>query len=333
MHNSVTLATIQNIHHRGSHVPLDTQAQFFLEQVKRANSPPLHSLGAEKAREAYAQRPDYLAPEYVELWRVENRCISIEDQPSIPVRIYTPQEPQQPLPILVFYHGGGMVIGTLDSYDTLCRQLAKQANYIVVSVDYRLAPEHKFPAAVEDAYAALVWAYNNAQTIGGNPDSIVVGGDSAGGNLAAVSAIIARDNQTMSLQAQLLIYPATAPKADSASQLSFAEGYFLERETILWFHNSYIRNDLDRNDYRYAPLIAPSLSQLPPALVIVAGYDPLRDEGAAYAQRLQDSGVEVELSEYSGMFHPFVSLAGVLDEGKRAIEECAAMLRHYAVKK
>jgi acetyl esterase len=309
-------------------MPLAPQAEHFLNIVNASGNPPLHTLGAEKAREAHENRPDYLAPEWVSMFRVLEHVIETPDT-DIPVRSYQAIEAKHPLPILVFYHGGGMVIGTLDSYDTLCRQLASQSECIVVSVDYRLAPEYKFPTAVNDAYAALEWTLSHAHNFGGDPSNIAVGGDSAGGNLAAVVAIMARDHSLNAIKFQLLIYPATAPHANSASHFTFAKNYFLERDTVLWFHNSYIQSDKDREDFRYAPLIADSLRNLPPALVIVAAYDTLRDEGVAYAERLQESGVSVELQEYDGMFHPFVSLAGILDEGKRAITASANALRFY----
>ncbi|MFT5421870.1 MAG: acetyl esterase [Candidatus Endobugula sp.] len=309
-------------------MPLDPQAKIFLDQVKTLANPSLHTLGAIKAREAFAERPALLAPEWVPMAAVVNRTIDTPDI-SIPVRIYTPIESTDLLPVFIFYHGGGMVIGTLDSYDTLCRQLASQSGCIVVSVDYRLAPEHKFPAAVDDAFAALVWTLAQAHSFGGDHSTIAIGGDSAGGSLAAVVAIMARDAPLPAIKFQLLIYPATAPHADSASHLAFANGFFLERETVLWFHHCYLRADKDREDFRYAPLIANTLRELPPALVIVATYDTLRDEGVAYAERLQASGVTVELQEYDGMFHPFVSLAGILDEGKRAITAAAKALREH----
>ena len=305
---------------------LDPQAKAFLDHINGLVREPLHVLGAVKAREAYADRPDALGPKWRSVFAVQDRLINEAEQ-AIPLRIYTPIDSEQPLPVLLFYHGGGMVIGTLDGYDTLCRQLAVHSGCIVVSVDYRLAPENKFPAAVEDAYAALVWVQEHAERFNGDAQCIAVGGDSAGGNLAAVVAILARDNHLPGLVFQLLIYPATASYADSASHRRCSEGYFLERPTVLWFHNSYIRCDSDRQDFRYAPLITESLRDLPPALVIVAGYDPLRDEGVAYAQRLRDSGVGVQLQEYPGMFHPFVSLAGVLDAGQHAIEYSAQALK------
>jgi acetyl esterase len=309
---------------------LDPQAKAFLDLVNviAASKPPMHELGAVKAREVAEERPDHLSPEFVEIYKVEDRILE-EQGLKIPSRIYTPTKTEALLPVFMFYHGGGMVIGTLDSYDTLCRQIAHQAQCIVVSVDYRLAPENKFPAAVDDSYAALCWLVNNAETIQADPNNIAIGGDSAGGSLTAVCALLARDNQLSNLQGQILIYPATAPHADAESHFTFAKGYFLERETVLWFHNCYIRNDDDRKDFRYAPLIAEDHSNLPPALVIIAGYDTLRDEGIAYAEKLQAAGCQVELQEYKGMFHPFVSMAGILDDGKKAISEVAKSLRSF----
>lgn len=309
-------------------MPLHPQAKAFLDQVNAAKKTPFHELGAVKAREVYAERPPELAPEWVEVFQVEDQILETAVG-SIPVRCYTPVESEELLPVLVFYHGGGMVIGTLDSYDTLCRQLAVQSGCLVVSVDYRLAPENRFPAAVEDAYHALAWVVEHAAEIGGDPKRIAIGGDSAGGSLTAVVGLLARDHKLTRLTCQLLAYPATAAYADMPSHFKNAKGYFLERETILWFHESYIRSDRDRQDFRYAPLIADSLADLPPAMVIVAGYDNLHDEGVSYAERMRASGVEVELLEYEGMFHPFLSMAGILDDGKDAITRLANYLKQH----
>lgn len=312
-------------------MPLTPQAQSFLNVVNQLPKTAFHRLpdmqAAAEIRRMHEERPAYLAPEWVSMHSVQN--LSTDHQNPIPLRVYTPINTDSALPVLVFYHGGGMVIGTLDSYDTLCRQIAKQSGCIVVSVDYRLAPEHKFPAAVEDAFNALLWVSEHAKELQADPQKIAIGGDSAGGNLAAVVAILAKKQLTTPLKCQILIYPATAPHADSKSHMECANNYFLERETVLWFHKTYIRSDKDREDFRYAPLIAEDLTGLPPALVIVAQYDTLRDEGVAYAKRLQQSYVKTTLSEYKGMFHPFVSLAGILDEGKAAITEVANTIREY----
>jgi len=311
-------------------MPLDPQAKELLDIVNAFRTKGFHEIGAEKARESYNSRPANLSPEWIEVFKLINQTIE-HNRLCIPIRIYIPIESSEPLPVFTFYHGGGMVIGSLDSYDTLCRQIAVQSGCIIVSVDYRLAPENKFPAAVEDAYAALEWVSQHANTFNGDANRLAIGGDSAGGSLAAVVSILARDSQIINIQFQLLIYPATAPHADHESQLKFAKGYFLERPTILWFHECYIRDDSDRLDFRYAPLITKDLSRLPPAFVIVADHDPLRDEGVAYANRLKEHGVEVTLEEYQGMFHPFLSLAGVLDQGKQAIADCADKLRTHFI--
>jgi acetyl esterase len=309
-------------------MPLHPQAKVFLDIVNVSNRTPLQTLGALQAREAYAERPDDLAPPWVAVDSVEDRIIQ-QPHTSIPTRIYTPKKASTPLPICIFYHGGGMVIGSIEGYDTLCRQICVQSDCIIVSVDYRLAPEHKFPAAIDDAYAAFLWVRQHAEDFCGDNNNIAVSGDSAGGSLAAVVSITARDQNIAGIKCQVLIYPATAPHADSPSHLAFAKGYFLERDTVLWFHASYIRSDKDREDFRYAPLIAEDLSHLPPALVVVAAYDTLRDEGVAYANRLAASAVDVTLQEYAGMFHPFLSLAGVLDDGKKAITLLANYLHQH----
>jgi acetyl esterase len=194
--------------------------------------------------------------------------------------------------VMVWLHGGGHVVGSLTSYDALCRMLALEADCIVVSVDYRLAPEHKFPAGVDDCIAALVWAGAHAAEIGGDPDRIAVGGDSAGGNLAAVCAILARDRGFPRLVFQLLVYPRTAPDEELPSHYTYAEGHLLTRRAILWFHEHYRASDADRGDFRYAPLLCPDLTRLPPALVIVGECDPLRDDGITYARALRPAAAK-----------------------------------------
>jgi len=306
-------------------MPLHPQAKEFLNAINSVPRTPLPTLGAASARKSYAERPKNLAPTWIAVWSVEDRIIE-QNAVSVPVRIYTPYESATKLPVFIFHHGGGMVIGNIAGYDTLCRQLCMQSGCIIISVGYRLAPEHKFPTAVDDAYAAFEWITKNTEQFNGDEQRIAIGGDSAGGNLAAVVTLLARKSNNQSIRFQVLIYPATAPHANSKSHLRYAKDYFLERDTVLWFHRSYLRSDEDRKDFRYAPLIADTLIGLPPALVIVAKYDTLRDEGVAYADRLTRSGVDTTLIEYSGMFHPFVSLAGILDDGQRAITEISHML-------
>ena len=230
--------------------------------------------------------------------------------------------------MLVFFHGGGWVICDLDSHDSLCRSFANRACCVVVSVDYRLAPEHKFPAAVEDAYAATQWVANNASRINGDPTRIAVGGDSAGGNLAAVVAIMARDHNKPSLKYQLLIYPATdVSSTNTDSYRNYADGYFLTKGDGEWFCHHYLNCAEDRLNPSVSPLLTPDLSRLPPALVITAGFDVLRDEGESYAKRLKEAGVSVKCTRYEGMIHGFMSMDGLLDQARNGIEEASTALR------
>ena len=308
-------------------MPLDTQVEALLEAAKKANVAELWQLSPDDARAEYRRRTERLMMD-VDIHRFEDRDI---DGPggSIPIRIYTPRElaSGEKLPVLVWFHGGGYVIGDLDTHDSACRALANETDCIVVAVDYRLAPENKFPAAVDDCFAAFKWVIKNAPAINADGARVAVGGDSAGGNLAAVVSILARNAGLPNIVFQLLIYPVTAPEPETKSHHAFAEGYLLTRKTITWFFTHYIRNSKDTKDFRYAPLEADDLSSLPPALVIVAGYDPLRDEGVEYAEALIHAGNRVRLSNYEGMVHGFYLMGGMVDASRRAISESAAMLR------
>ncbi|MGH8632000.1 MAG: alpha/beta hydrolase [Burkholderiales bacterium] len=308
-------------------MPLDPQAQHVIDLVRKANAPEFWQLTPEQAREQYRLRVDKLKVREP-IHRTEDRRVPGPGS-HLPLRIYYPREPKpgEKLPVLVWYHGGGFVIGDLETHDSACRMLANQADCIVVAVDYRLAPEYKFPAAVDDSEAALRWVALHAAEFGGDANRIAVGGDSAGGNLAAVVAILARNAGHPKLALQLLIYPATAPEPETSSHRKFAEGYVLTRNTIVWFYKQYLRSPKDANDFRYAPLVADDLSNLPPALVLVAGYDPLRDEGVDYAKRLIESGNRVRLANYEGMIHGFYLMGGAVDAAKRAVAESAGMLR------
>ncbi len=305
---------------------LDPQIEYVLELVKNAGYPELCDLSPAEARAQFEQTVTALDAEPAEILDSGDQTVDGPRGP-IPVRIYRPRASDTALPVLLWLHGGGFVIGGLESYDSICRALATRADCIVVSVDYRLAPEHPFPAAPEDCYAALQWTAARAHEFGGDPARIAVAGDSAGGNLSAVTAIAARDGDGPDLVFQLLVYPCTAPAPDTASHHDFAEGYLLTRRNIEWFYSLYTPNPADRRDPRYAPLLCPDLSGLPPALVIVAGHDPLRDEGIAYAERLQEAGVAVELTNYTGMIHGFYSMAGAVDAGRAAIDQSAKALR------
>ena len=303
-------------------MPLDPQAQTFLDQLAALNAPPINQLPPELARQEPRALLGLAQPEPVA--EVENRTIP-GPQGDIPVRIYTP-EGNGPFPVLVFFHGGGWVICDLDTHDEACRSLANGTPCIVVSVDYRLAPEHKFPAAVDDCYAAAQWAARNAASLNGDSSRIAVGGDSAGGNLTAVIAQLARDRGEPSLVFQLLIYPAVNFNADTPSSRENADGYFLTRDDMIWFMNHYLNSPDDKNSPLASPALTADLSGLPPALVITAEYDPLRDEGEQYGQKLKDAGVPVTTSRYNGMIHGFVTLPG-FDQGKRARAEASVALR------
>ena len=308
-------------------MPLDIQARTLLDAAKAAGVPEMWELTPAMARAEYLKRTAKVKPK-VDIWKVEDRQIP-GPLGSIGVRIYTPRavDDSELLPILVWYHGGGFVIGDLDSHDAACRALSNQADCLVVAVDYRLAPEHKFPAAVIDCEAALKWVAESASDFGGDRAKIAVGGDSAGGNLAAAVALLARDNGGPKLCFQLLIYPCVAPEPETRSHHQFAEGYLLTRKTITWFYEQYLRTSKDIRDPRYAPLGADDLSSLPPALVIVAGYDPLRDEGVDYARALIEAGNQVSLSNYEGMIHGFYLMGAVIDMANKAIEESVIHLK------
>ena len=307
---------------------LDPQIDHILGLVKKAAYPELWELSPVQARAQLAKTMPILDAKPVAVHAWADRFIAAQNR-FIPVRVFTPRPTisGELLPVLIWLHGGGFVVGSVQIYDSICRLLAKQSDCIVVSVDYRLAPEYKFPAGVEDCFAVLCWLGANAAEIGGDSSRLVVAGDSAGGNLAAVTAILARDAGGPNIALQVLIYPGTAPYPESASHYEFAEGYFLNRKTIQWFYQHYLRCESDRGDFRFAPLLTRHLRSLPPALVIVAGYDPLRDEGIEYATRLQAAGNVVDLSNYHTMTHAFFSFSGAVDVSKQAIEQVAMTVR------
>jgi acetyl esterase len=303
---------------------IDPQVGAFLEELKRMESPPFHQLTPKQAR-AIAAANAKLGDPPEPVARIENHCVEGHGG-VIPVRVYVPKG-SEPLPVFVYYHGGGWVVGDVDTHEPLSTAIANAAGCIVVSVDYRLAPEHKFPAAVDDAYAAARWVAESAGLFGGDPKRLAVGGDSAGGNLAAVVALMARDREVFQPMLQVLIYPVTDHNFHTPSYLENAEGYLLTREDMRWFWGHYLAHDED-GDHPYAsPLRAKSLSGVAPALVITAEYDPLRDEGEAYAARLRSAGVPVTLSRYEGMIHAFIRLTHRFDKAREAIGEVAEALR------
>lgn len=305
-------------------MPLDPQAKALLDSMAAMGMPPMHTIPIEQIRqwtivgEAILGKPEPVGT-------VEDREIP-GPAGQIPIRICTP-EGTGPFPVLVYFHGGGWVLGNIQSADPICRTLTNKARCITVSVEYRLAPEHKFPAAPEDCYAATQWVAGHAPDFNGDPARIAVGGESAGGNLAAVVSLMARDRGGPKLVYQLLIYPATGSGPDTPSMRENAEGYMLTREDGKWFLNHYLSSEADRQNPYLAPLKATDLHGLPPALVITGEFDPLRDEGEYYAARLRDAGVPVTTTRYDGMIHGFVNFAGMLDKGKLALDEAARALR------
>ncbi len=307
-------------------MPLDPQAQVYLDQMAALNAPPLYALTPELVRQGTRAQLDMLGEQSEPIAHVENRTIP-GPAGEIPVRIYTP-EGSGPFPVLVYFHGGGWVICDLDTHDGLCRSLANGASCIVVSVDYRLAPEHKFPAAPEDCYAATQWVAEHAAQLNGDPSRIAVGGDSAGGNLTAVVTQMARDRGGPALVFQLLIYPATNFAADTPSLRENGAGYFLTKQDMDWFMNHYLNSDEDKRNPLASPLLTADLHDLPPALLITAEYDPLRDEGELYGQQLKEAHVPVTISRYAGMMHGFVGMATMpFDKGTQATAECVQALR------
>ena len=302
-------------------MPLDPQAQAVLEATAALGLPPNHTVSAQEARANAKLRPRAPGPEVA---KVEDRNIPGPGG-EIPVRIYTP-EGSGPFPVLVWFHGGGWVLGDLENADGVSRHLTVGTRCVVVSVDYRLAPETKFPGPADDCYAATQWAAQNAASINGDPAKIAVGGDSAGGNLATVICLMARDRQGPSLAFQLLVYPVTMRDFETVSYEENADGYSLTRDSMLWFWDHYLASEADASNPYAAPMQAESLKGLPPALVITAEFDPLRDEGEDYAHRLQDEGVSTKCTRYDGMMHGFFGAPAVLDKAKQAINEASAAL-------
>ncbi len=309
-------------------MPIDPQVQAFLDDIARLGLPQLHELPPTKARALAAADPESFGPAEP-VAETHDRTIPGPNG-DIPIRIYVP-EGTGPFPVFVYFHGGGWVVGSVATHDATCRQMANAAGSIVVSVDYRLAPEHKFPAAVDDAYAATAWVFDNAKSLGADPRRVALGGDSAGGNLAAAVCLMARDRGSFCPVLQVLIYPILDYNLNTPSYLENAEGYVLTRATMEWFWECYLEEEEDGSHPHASPLRAEDLSGLPAALVITAEYDPLRDEGEAYAARLREAGVPVTLTRYDGMIHAFFRRTAQFDKAKAAMREVAdAMKRAFA---
>ena len=311
---------------------LDPESQRLLDLAAAANRPAWTSLSPEAAREQYLSlRPPSQGPRPAGV-NVVDRTIPGPGGP-LPLRTYRPASAaaDAKLPALVFAHGGGWVFGNLDSHDVLCAQLALDAGISVLAVDYRLAPEARFPGAFDDVVAALQWVAANGAAIGVDATKLAIGGDSAGGNLAAAVAIWARDSGGPRLRLQVLAYPVTDVVARTESYRRFYDGYGLNAETMEWFFDHYTPDKTSRGDWRVSPMRAASLAGLPPALVITAGYDPLRDEGRAYAWRLQQEGTQADLVEFGGMLHGFLSAPMLLHGARRGVAIWAAALHEALV--
>lgn len=295
-----------------------------VQGLDKAKRPPMHTLSPQEARQAYAAGAQVLEVAPRHLARVEHIVLQGREGHPIPARLYAPQA-QAPLPALVFLHGGGFTIGGLDTHDVLCRELSHGAGCAVVAVDYRLAPEHRFPTAVHDCWDALAALESRAAELGLDAARLAVGGDSAGGTLAAVCALEAR-NAGLALSLQLLIYPGTVPDMGTDSHKTFADGFILSAEMIRWFFDHYI-DEAERADWRFSPLHADDLEGVAPAWLALAECDPLHDEGLLYADRLRHAGVPVDLEIYRGVTHEFIKMGRVLPEARAFHADAARALR------
>jgi acetyl esterase len=311
---------------------LDPESQRLIDLMAAANRPAWNTLSAQAARDLYLSlRPGAQGPRPAEVTVVDRTIPGPAGE--LTVRLYRPASApaDAKLPALVYAHGGGWVFGNLDSHDVLCAQLALEAGIAVFHVDYRLAPEARFPGAFDDVVAALKWVAANGASVGIDPTRLAIGGDSAGGNLAAAVSLWARDHGGPKLLMQLLAYPVTDAVARAESYRHFEDGYGLNAVTMEWFFDHYTPDRTSRGDWRVSPLRAASLAGLPPALVVTAGYDPLRDEGRAYAWRLQQEGTQADLVEFGGMLHGFLSSPMLLHGARRGTTICAAALRETLV--
>jgi acetyl esterase len=313
-------------HHSNPRSLLNTAARSLIDRVERAGRPPMAAMTPAQAREFYdigGPMLDLQPAPHVD--RVHDFTIPARDGHAMPARLYAPHS-DQPLPVLLYIHGGGFTVGSLTTHDVLCRQLSRQGRCAVVSLDYRLAPEHRFPTAVHDSWDALNWLHQNGQTLGLDSRRLAVGGDSAGGTLSAVCALMARD-AGLTLALQLLFYPGCGGRQDTASHHTFGQGFMLDKATIDWFFDGYIDAN-DRDDWRFAPGNAPDHSGLAPAWIGLAECDPLVDEGVRYADTLRMAGVQVELEIYRGVIHGFITMGRAIPDALQAHADAGKALQH-----
>ena len=299
-------------------MPLDPQVAAFLKRIAALNAPPIYTLSPAEARLTVPQVP----PPFEPIGNVEDRQIP-GPHGEIPVRIYTPKSAAGAgsVPLMIFYHGGGWMVSGINDYEHLMRIFANALDCVVVSVGYRLSPEHKFPIGLEDCFAATAWAAAHARSLGADPERLIVCGDSAGGNLAAAVSLIARDNGGPAIAHQLLIYPVTDCNFETQSYQENATGFMLTQTAMRWYWDAYLPDSSAASHPYAAPMQAADLAGLPPAHVITAEFDPLRDEGEAYAQRLKDAGVPLTFKRYAGMIHGFVRRTDLYDGARLAIQE------------
>lgn len=312
-------------HQRNPRALLTPAMHHVLERMARAAHVPMHALSAQQARATYAAGAGVLDIPPHKLARVEELAIPVRDGQSIPARLYAPS--RDALPMLVYFHGGGFTVGSVATHDSLCRHLSHLAQCAVVSVDYRLAPEHKFPTAVHDAWDAVQWLAAQGGTLGLDHGRLAVGGDSAGGTLAAVCAILARDTN-LPLALQLLFYPGCAAHQDTPSHKTFETGFVLEEPHITYFFNQYINSVADRDDWRFSPLNAPDVDGVAPAWIGLAECDPLVDEGVMYADKLRLACVPVDLEIYRGVVHEFIKMGRAIPQALQAHADAARALKH-----
>ena len=329
---------------------LHPEARALINLMQERGVPPTHTLSPADARHFYRERRFFTQPDAPQVALVQD-LQATGPHGAIPLRLYKPlaKTSGQALPVLVYFHGGGWVIGDLDTHDTLCRELANGSDCAVVAVDYRMGPEHRFPVAVDDCYAATRWVHDNAASLGLDASRLAVGGDSAGGNLAAVVSILARDGGSAGIASnvgnpgtagtvanaagalpiafQVLIYPSTDMRRLSASHQTNGQGYMLTSDTIAYFQTHYTGDEAKYADWRASPLLCENLARLPPAFVMTAGYDPLRDEGLAYAQRLTEAGNRATHICFERQIHGFITMGRVIDEANAAVSICASELK------
>ncbi len=304
---------------------LDPDARALIDLMAARGVPATHTLQPVQARQFYRDRRSFTQPDAPAL--AEVRDLSAPGpHGAIPLRLYRSAAGDKPLPALVYFHGGGWTIGDLDTHDVLCRELAQRSGGVVVAVDYRLAPEHRFPAAVDDCVAAARWVHGQAAALGIDGARLALGGDSAGGNLAAVVALTLRDEGGPQARLQLLIYPATDMRAVAPSHTTNGQGYVLTADSVNYYRGHYIADRAQWDDWRASPLLHPDLSRLPPALVITAGYDPLRDEGRQYADALSKAGVPTQYVCFERQIHGFITMGRVISEANTAVAMCAQAL-------